>query len=83
MLFIVCITLYQFNNSDEKLELTSAQISDLLINEAYDELDEDMIYEAYCSIAETEVTSYTGESQEYIDYLIENDIEINSIIEEL
>ena len=80
----IILLLFYFNTNPTSLELTSEQISEVLINEDYIDLDEDLIIEAYSEIIEIEdIESENNETEEYIDYLIENDIDINSLIAEL
>ncbi|NQX97676.1 MAG: hypothetical protein HRT73_07320, partial [Flavobacteriales bacterium] len=66
----------------ENLILTNDQLSEYIINEDDIEFDDYMVYEVYAEMTGTEKET-SSENQEYINYLIENDIDINSIIEEL
>jgi hypothetical protein len=79
ILFFIVINLTKQNNPTE---LTSEQLSEILIEDDYLEMDYFLVYEAYAELLDQEEeTSSTDD--EYINYLIENDIDINSIIEEL
>jgi len=79
---IIFIAIIKLNITKEDNTLTYDQLSEYIITNNYFEFDNDMIYEAY---AETiEIDEYiNSETDEYINYLIENDININSIIDEL
>ena len=82
----IIIALFYFNTSTPTTPLTSEQISDVLINESYIEMDEDMLIETYSELLENETIteeSNENEEEEYINYLIENDIDITTIINEL
>lgn len=81
-IFVLIFTIFQFNKKAPETELTSTQISDVLINDD-DLIDEELIYEAYYEFENEDDETSISESEELIDYLIENDIELNSIIEEL
>lgn len=69
------------NNTSEKA-LTNEQLSEYLLDEGYLEIEDYLVYESYYE-AEIEETSLEESDDEYIDYLINNDIDINTIIEEL
>lgn len=80
------VVLFYINTSTPTSVLTSNQISEVLINENYIDLDEDLIIEAYIETMENEAILNKKEGtidDEYINYLIENDIDINTIINEL
>lgn len=70
------------NTVDENDTLTYDQLSEYIITEEDIEFDDYLVYEAYAETIETE-EEFDTETDEYIDYLIENDIDISSIIEEL
>jgi hypothetical protein len=83
----IVLLLFYFTPTPSSTEMTSEQISEILINDNYIELEEDLIIETYSKIVEeTEISTnenHDNETEEYINYLIENDIDINSIITEL
>jgi hypothetical protein len=70
------------NTVDENNILTYDQLSEYIITEEDIEFDDYLVYEAYAETIETE-EEFDTVTDEYIDYLIENDIDISSIIEEL
>ena len=77
----VLLLLFYLNTNTPSFEMTPAQISEVLINGDYIDLDEDLINETYFEIIEAE--NQESGSEEYINYLIENDIDITTIITEL
>ena len=83
----IVLLLFYFTPTPSSTEMTSEQISEILINDNYIELEENLIIETYSKIVEeTEISTnenHDNETEEYINYLIENDIDINSIITEL
>jgi len=84
---IISLTLLIFiiiNWSDNTLpkQLTPNQISEILIDENYIDFDEDLLFETYAEILTPEIDEQS-DSEEMINYLIDNDIDINYIIEEL
>jgi hypothetical protein len=74
---------FNFNTTNISTELTSDQLSELIIEDDYFEMDDYLVYEAYAEILEEEKKRTASDEDEYINYLIENNIDINSIIEEL
>ena len=71
---------YFMNNSANNSVLTADQISEVLIEETYDDFDEEMLIESYAELlAENENPSEDEEL--YIDYLIESDIEFETLVE--
>ncbi|MBL4593268.1 MAG: hypothetical protein JKX68_05555 [Flavobacteriales bacterium] len=74
---------FNFSNNNTENELTNEQLSELIIEEEYIEFDDYLVYDTYAEIIEEEENEALSETDTYIDYLIENDIDINSIIEEL
>ena len=78
---IIFIALTNLNTVKEDDTLTYDQLSEYIITEESIYFDEYLVYEAYAETIETDKYSDT-ETDEYINYLIENDIDINSIIEE-
>jgi hypothetical protein len=79
LLFVV----FNLNTNNISNELTSDQLSELIIEDDYLEMDDYLVYEAYAETLEEERKATSSDKDEYINYLIENDIDINSIIEEL
>ncbi len=82
-LIVLFFIVFNFNNNNTETELTSEQLSDLIIEENYLDIDDYLVYETYAEIIEEEEDETLSETDDYIDYLIDNDIDINSIIEEL
>lgn len=87
-LAVVLLIILNLNRNEQKKELTSEQLSDIIINEEYTKIDNYLVEDAYAEILEEEenkktMNTKTTETDEYIDYLIENDIDINVIIDEL
>jgi tRNA A22 N-methylase len=76
------MTIYILQPNNTTLELTNEQLSEIIINEELIEFDENLVYEVY---AETESTSSSEQTtdEEIIDYLINDNISINLIIDEL
>lgn len=79
---IIFIAIINLNTTEGNDTLSYDQFSEYIITENDFEFEDEMVYEAYAGLLETETTE-DSEEQEYINYLIENDIDINSIIEEL
>lgn len=79
---IIFTVITNLNTVNENETLTYDQFSEYIISQEDIEFEDELIYEAYAEILETEQDIET-EDEEYINYLIENDIDINSIIEEL
>lgn len=81
VLAIIAIV-YLIPNENNEMELTGDQISEIILTENLHEFDEDLIYSVY---SETLIEEPVNEEsdEEIIDYLINNNIDINSIIEEL
>lgn len=79
-LMILLLTFFVFNwNSDsEKNELTNEQLSEVLIESDYVDFDDELLYEVY-----SETLTEEEKNNEYIEYLIENNVELNTIIDEL
>ncbi|MCB0402296.1 MAG: hypothetical protein KDD41_09455 [Flavobacteriales bacterium] len=88
-LIALFFVVFHFYNTPSGNTVQPEEFSDALLNEVSVELDDYMIYDVYAEIIEetessTEQTSGNEtENDEYIDYLLENDIDINTIIEEL
>jgi hypothetical protein len=85
---IIFIAIINLNTTTENDTLSYDQLSEYIIAEEDIDFDEYLVYEAYAELLETEgnedlKSNEDSEEQAYINYLIENDIDINSIIEEL
>ena len=80
---ILFIVVFKVNTYNISTELTSDQLSELIIEDDYFEMDDYLVYEAYTEILEEAEKETSSDEDEYINYLIENNIDINSIIEEL
>lgn len=81
-LAVIIFIVFNWNNNLVESELTNDQLCELIIEEDYIEIDDYLVYETYAEILEEE-NEESSDTEEYIDYLIENDIDINAIIEEL
>lgn len=81
-LAIIIFIVFNWNSNLVESELTNDQLCELIIEEDYIEIDDYLVYETYAEILEEE-NEESSDTEEYIDYLIENDIDINAIIEEL
>jgi hypothetical protein len=80
---VLFFVVFNFNSNSILTDLTSDQLSALIIEEDYLELEDYLVYEAYADLLEREGNKTTSTDDEYITYLLENNININSIIEEL
>jgi|GEM_PF-2499094 len=84
VIFILIFNLYPSSN---ETPLTSDQIYEVLAEENYLEIEDDLLYETYYETTSSPTLSEDknseNENDEYIEYLIENDIDINLIIAEL
>ncbi len=81
---ILFFVLFNYYNTPDEITLNNEELSELLMEENYSEIDDYLVYETYAEILEEEDNDITNsETEAYIDYLIENDIDINAIIEEL
>jgi len=81
MVVITLFASYYIYHNNTSTELTPEEFSELIINQELIQFDEDMIYEVY---AETAVQTQTElQDEEIIDYLINDNISINLILEEL
>jgi len=84
-ILIFIIFLLPTNNTTEQT-ITSNEISEVLLNDNVIYLEEDLLIETYSTLLENETISedFSTENKEgYITYLLENDIDINTIINEL
>ena len=80
-LIILLIFILNWNNTT-KTEISDEQLSEFLIEDADEYFEDELIYESY--VENISIENNEEETEEnYIDYLVENDIEINTIIEEL
>lgn len=79
---IIFTVVTNLNSVNENDTLTYDQFSEYIIAQEDIEFEDYLIYEAYAEILEAE-PEQESENEEYINYLMENDIDINSIIEEL
>ena len=80
---VLFFVIFNFNNNSIENELTIEQLSELIIEEDYGEIDDYLVYESYTELIEEDENDTSSDTEEYINYLLENDIDINSIIEEL
>ncbi len=80
---ILFFVVFNFNNTTTPTELTHDQLSEIIIEDDYFEMDDYLVYEAYAELLEEEENETSSDDDEYINYLLENDIDINSIIDEL
>lgn len=82
-LILVLTAAYNLFSTSNSEELSLDQLSELILEEYYIEMEDYLIYEAYAELLNSEAIEDNSEEDEYINYLIENNIDINSIIEEL
>ncbi len=82
-LIVVVFIIFNFNNRSTKTTLTDKQLPSLTISEDYLEIDDDLIFDDYAKILEEQKDIHLSEDEDYINYLIDNDIDINLIIGEL
>ncbi|MCO6500082.1 MAG: hypothetical protein J5I47_06855 [Vicingus serpentipes] len=78
----IFILVFNYNLKTNKTSLTSEQVYETLVNEDYIEIEDDLLYETYYEVTQSSSPTLE-ENDEYIEYLIENDIDINLIIAEL
>ena len=83
----IFLLVFNFLPSNNETPLTSDQIYEVLVEENYLEIEDDILYETYYETTSfptlSEDKNSENENDEYIEYLIENDIDINLIIAEL
>lgn len=77
--FILFINIKNSSN----VEPSSDQLNDFMLAEGYLDMDEDLVYEMYAEMIINEENEMTQEEQEYVKYLLENEVDLNTIIEEL
>lgn len=77
------LLVFTWNNPTTENELNAEQLSVLIIEEDYFEIDAYLVYDTYAEILEENENSNSTEADEYINYLIENNIDLQTIIEEL
>lgn len=82
---VIFILVFNFYPSSNEIPLTSEEIYEVLAEENYLEIEDDLLYESYYETTSslTSTEEENGKNDEYIEYLIENDIDINLIIAEL
>lgn len=81
-ILLLLFFVFNWNKNIEQKSISNEQLSEILIESNYIEFEDDILYEAYSETINT-VELNTEENNEYINYLLENDIELNTIIEEL
>lgn len=81
MIVITLFASYYLYQNNTTSELTPQEISEVIINEELIQIDEEMIYEVYAETATLHQNE--SENEEIIDYLINDNISINLILEEL
>ena len=82
-LIVFIFVVLNLNTNNITTETKPNHISELFIEDDYIELDDYLVYEAYADLLEKEETKTTSNDDEYTTYLLENNININTIIEEL
>lgn len=80
-LLIIALVFFLKDNST-KTAYTNEELSTIIIEDRYIEFDEDLVYEVY---SEMDYSSppLSNENEEIIDYLINENVNINLILEEL
>ena len=81
-ILILITTFYILQPNNASLELTNEELSEIIINEELIEFDENLVYEVYAEM-ENITPNEQNDNEEIIDYLIDDNISINLIIEEL
>ncbi len=81
MVLVTLFTSYYIYQNNTTTELTAQEISEVIIDQELIQMDEEMIYEVYAETATSNQTE--SENEEIIDYLINDNISINLILEEL
>lgn len=79
---IITVLILNWNNSTEITQISDDQLSEYIINEEYESFDEQIIYDIYMESIALE-SNLEEVEENYINYLIDNDVDINTIIEEL
>jgi len=80
-LIVLLVFILNWNNTTQPI-INDEQLSEFLIEDADEYFEDELIYESYIDNITVE-NNETDTEENYIDYLVENDIEINTIIEEL
>lgn len=80
-LIIILFVVFYFSNNNTSVKLTHQQLSELIINEDYITIDDDLVYDAYAKLLKEDKNKASSIDEAYINYLIDHDIDINSIIE--
>ncbi|MGE0561707.1 MAG: hypothetical protein AB7O47_07820 [Flavobacteriales bacterium] len=81
MVIVTLLASYYLYQNNSNTELTPQEISEVIIDQELIQMDEEMIYEVYAETATSNQTE--SENEEIIDYLINDNISINLILEEL
>jgi len=81
-ILILITTIYTLQPNNTDLELTSEQLSEIIIDEELIDFDENLVYEVYAEMENTNPDEQ-NDDEEIIDYLINDNFSINLIIEEL
>jgi len=82
-LVVILVLIFNWTSNNTETELSNEQLAELIIEEEYLEIDDYLVYDAYEEIMDEEENEIESETEEYINYLLENNININLIIEEL
>lgn len=81
-ILLLLFFVFNWNKNIEQKPISNEQLSEILIESDYIEFEDEILYEAYSeTIYNEDLTA--EEKNEYVNYLLENDIELNTIIEEL
>ena len=81
VVIVFAFLVFNWNQPSPQNELSQDEILAYVYENSSLDFDEDLIFEVYYeSIEQTEETNLSTDS-EYIDYLIDNDIDVNAIIE--
>ncbi len=82
VVIVLFVGYFMYQNNENDAVLTNQQLSKNIINHELVEFDEELIYEVYTETANTPNANAT-QDEEIIDYLINDNININQITEEL
>jgi Glu-tRNA(Gln) amidotransferase subunit E-like FAD-binding protein len=80
---VLFFMVFNFNTNNISPDLTTHQLSELIIEDDYLNIEAYLVYEAYADLLAKEENENPINEDETINYLLENNIDINSIIEEL